>query len=101
MAPKKKPAAVQQNMSDIERIRVGMVAEEWNAAIRLLVVIRNGIDRPVTLLDALNIAREVVILAGELVDLDRFRKAFDDERTRALEARNAERDAIAKRAGRN
>lgn len=81
-------------------IAAGMVPDQWNAAVRLQAAVRNGIDRPVDLVQALTIAREVVTLAIAHVDIERFRKQFDDNVLAARVEKDRQAKEISANAGR-
>lgn len=87
------------------RQRSGMIPEQWNAAIRLQCVVRDAIDRPVSLVEALNFAATVFKVnigsgSGTMpVIADELQQMFDRARKLEQETKNAADDAARKNAG--
>lgn len=72
-----------------------MIESDWNAAVRFQCAVRDAIDRPVSLAEALNFGR---ILFGQTIEhgfKDVFRKQFDQ--ARQLEQQTKEAAAAAAR----
>ena len=88
--------------NELARERSGMVPDQWNAAIRLQCAVRELLERPVTLVEALEFARQAfsykMIIDSAIVG--RMRKDFDTARRLEAETKNAAADADRKNAGR-
>lgn len=93
----KPPATPAPTFADVDRseparLSAGMSGEQWNAAIRFQCAVRDRIDRPVSLVDALNFGRALFAHAPDRAATE-MRRQFDDAKRIEQETKNAARDA--------
>jgi hypothetical protein len=92
MAKRQAPSATGgRNYEDeIRRIAAGFGTDQWNEAIRLQCAIRDLIETEVSLLEALQIAREIIRETSSTELTGRFRKQVIAARVKAESDRRAE-----------
>lgn len=101
MAKSKQAALVggRNASEDPEINRSGMISEQWNEAVRLQAKIRDWIGVPVTLVQALRIARDMIETAGPHVAPSAYRKQIEREATETERARLKEQKRLSDLAG--
>jgi hypothetical protein len=107
-APKKKepearrlPQMPAVNSSETARMQAGFEPVQWHAAIALQVRVRDVLERPVSLAEALEFATQN-FQADRMprADIEWFKQEFDRQRENERQRREDERKAIAATAGR-
>lgn len=82
-----------------DQLRSGMAPDQWDAAIRLQCAVRDALDRPLSLLEALDLMT-IAVRAGCLFKSTKeFQRGIDDNAKRREAERIAEQKRIANGAG--
>lgn len=85
--------------NEASRMASGFDPSNWHAAIRLQCAVRDAIQRPVNLAQALDYAGDVFVQAIEHYGLEMLRKRFDEQQARERREKDDETRRIAATAG--